>query len=207
MVVKIKSICPVSLQDASEWGIRTVPHWLPSTAYYFEAAKTFEVNALVLIAWGVVRSSRFTGKEYNDNKDIFALGGRYKTYRDSVMCGASELSKFESTEMLQEQEAVEKIYAEVIAFASGLPPVVEPPKPPPVPTKLPPKEEPKKPAPVPENPPPSAPTTNWKKDLKWIGGFASAILVVWSIVSLALPGWAAMAGKVILQLLSSFFGS
>jgi hypothetical protein len=175
--------------------------WPACSAYYFEAGKRWGVNPLLLAFWGAVRSKSFTSKEYCQNIDIYALGGRYASYSDALSVGASELAKFDDTNMLQEQKEVELLYAEFENFANKLPPAVEPPKPPSKPDP--------KPAPEPTKPEKSAPSapTNWKKNLSWIGGVASALLIVWSFVSMALPGWAAMLGKVILQLLANVFGS
>ena len=139
--------------------------------------------------------------------DIYALGGRYASYSDALNVGASELAKFDDTNKMKEQKEVELLYAEFENFFNKLPPVVEPPKPPSKPAPKPAEPPVFEPEPTkPEKPAPSAPT-NWKKNLSWIGGVASALLIVWSVVSMALPGWAAMLGKVILQLLANVFGS
>jgi hypothetical protein len=106
--------------------------------------------------------------------------------------------------MLAEQKEIEALYEEFERYVNGLTPVKEPPVPPKPPVE--PIPKPKKEEPLPKEPEKEAPPTNWKKNLSWIGGVASALLVVWSVVSLALPGWASTAGRIILQLLSSVFG-
>ena len=200
----VNSSVRASWSDLSNFGLNKYgSKWPACSAYYFEVGKQWSVNPVLLALWGAVRSNGFTSKEYSQNIDIYALGGRYTSFVDSIKTGAQELAKFETTAMLQEQVAVEKLYAEFENYFSGLAPVVEPP---PVPTPV--------PVPKPDDTPVDKSAsdvdkspTNWKKDLKWIGSFAGALLVVWSIVSLALPGWASTLGKVVLQLLSSFFGS
>jgi hypothetical protein len=206
MSIYIKSVSPVTAHNVSDYGLKNYKHWLPATAYYFEEAPKYKVNALILVAWAIVRSEKFTSKAYNENQDIFALGGHYQSYRDSISCGANELAKFESTGMMQEQEEVEKIYQAIVDWSNGTQPVIVPPKPP---------EPPKPPKPdyptQPEEPKPSEPEkpsggTSWKTSLGWLGGVASALLVVWGIVSLALPSWAGLAGKAVLQIIVSVFG-
>ena len=205
--MKINAPCRYSWADLSAFGLEKYgSKWPACSAYYFEAGKRWGVNPLLLAFWGAVRSKSFTSKEYCQNIDIYALGGRYASYSDALSVGASELAKFDDTNMLQEQKEVEKLYAEFENFVSKLPPVVTPPKlpsiPAPKPVEPPVLSQPDKP----EKKEPSTPT-NWKKSLSWIGGVASALLIVWSVVSMALPGWAAMLGKVILQLLANVFGS
>jgi hypothetical protein len=199
-MIQVNSQCPVRLQDVSEFGLKMYSHWLPATAYYFEAAKAYNVNALILVAWAIIRSEKFSSKAYNDNQDIYALGGRYKNYRDSIMCGASELAKFDTTEMLTEQEAVEAIYENVVKFAAGLPPPVEPP-PPPKPT------EPQKPVPVPtpSEPVPSTPSEpwNWKKIAAWVAGICTAAGVITMWTPTPLDDIIVKAIKVIADLLSN----
>ena len=203
----VNSSVRASWSDLSSFGLNKYgSKWPACSAYYFEVGKQWSVNPVLLALWGAVRSQGFTSKEYSQNIDIYALGGRYTSFVDAIKTGAQELAKFETTEMLQEQVAVEKLYAEFENYVSGLAPVVEPPKPP-KPQK--PPVEPQKPA-DPENPAgpetPSAPGS-WKKQLGWLGGTASTLLIVWGVVSMALPGWASTAGRVILQLIASFFGS
>ena len=206
--MKINVPCKYSWTDLSAFGLEKFgSKWPACSAYYFEAGKRWGVNPLLLAFWGAVRSAGYTSKVYCQNIDIYALGGRYASYSDALSVGASELAKFDETYMLQEQAEVEKLYAEFENFVSKLPPVVEPQKPPSKPAPKPVEPPVFEPEPTkPEKPAPSAPT-NWKKSLSWIGGVASALLIVWSVVSMALPGWAAMLGKVILQLLANVFGS
>jgi hypothetical protein len=109
--------------------------------------------------------------------------------------------------MLQEQKEVELLYAEFENFANKLPPVVTPPKLPSIPAPKPVEPPTVEPEPTKPEKPTTGTPTNWKKSLSWIGGVASALLIVWSVVSMALPGWASMLGKVILQLLANVFGS
>ena len=203
--MKINAPCKYSWASLSAFGLSKYGgKWPACSAYYFETGKRWGVNPLLLAFWGAVRSAGYTSKAYCQNMDIYALGGRYASYSDALNVGASELAKFDDTNKMKEQKEVELLYAEFENFFKKLPPVVEPPKPP------------SKPAPKPAEPPvfepeptkPEKPApTNWKKNLSWIGGVASALLIVWSFVSMALPGWAAMLGKVILQLLANVFGS
>ena len=197
--MKINAPCKYSWTDLSAFGLEKFgSKWPACSAYYFEAGKRWGVNPLLLAFWGAVRSKSFTSKEYCQNIDIYALGGRYASYSDALSVGASELAKFDDTNMLQEQKEVEKLYAEFENYFNKLPPVVEPPKPPkpPVPTKLPPKEV------EPEKSKPSAPM-NWKKIAAWVSGICTALGVVAVLTPTPLDDIVIKAIKVIADLFSN----
>lgn len=168
--MKINSPCRYSWADLSAFGLEKFgSKWPACSAYYFEAGKRCGVNPLLLAFWGAVRSKAFTSKEYCQNIDIYALGGRYASYSDALSVGASELAKFDDTNMLQEQKEVELLYAEFENFANKLPPVVTPPKLPSIPAPKPSQPSEKQSASTP---------TNWKKIAGWISGIASALTLV-----------------------------
>ena len=203
--MKINAPCSYTWASLSAFGLSKYgSKWLSCSAYYFEIAKKFKINPILLALWAVIRSDVFSSKEYHNNMDIYKLGGRYGSYYDAITTGASELAKLDNTSMLAEQKEIEALYEEFERYVNGLAPIKEPPAPPKPPVE--PIPKPKKEEPLPKEPEKDAPPTNWKKNLSWIGGLASALLVVWSVVSLALPGWASTAGRIILQLLSSVFG-
>jgi hypothetical protein len=156
----------------------------PTVSMAYEEAKAFNINGMLLVLWACIRSEGFTSKEYKENTDIFRLGGKYAKYRDAFACGASELAKFTSTEQLQEQEAVEKLWAEAWAWSEEQPPVVVPPKPPQKPVEPPKPSEPDTSIP-PNDEKPSEPENdkqkgswNFKKIAAWVAGIATALGVI-----------------------------
>jgi hypothetical protein len=201
--VAVNTKCDFIVTDVSEWGIKTFKHWLPAVGYFKDSGTRYKVNYLLLLCWALVRSENYTTKEYNDNKDVFRLGGRFNTYREAIDCGASELAKFTSSDMLQEQVAVEKLYKEATDFLTGLPPAVEPPPPPVVVTPPPPPVA----VPEPVEPPPVAgEPVPWRKSMAWIGGLASGLLAVWGLASMFLPGSVSTIGRMVLEALKALFG-
>jgi hypothetical protein len=169
------------------------PRYLPLIVYHQVAGDAYKVNWLLLHCWGVIRSDFGTSKVYNDNLDIFALGGRFATYRDAVNSGASEFKKFVDTKMVQEQNELESMYAACIEFCKKLPepnPVPPPPEPKPEPAPVP------KPTPRPE---PQPPKSNWK----WIKVLLPILITIATIGSLFLPGWAKTILDVIIKMLES----
>jgi hypothetical protein len=173
-------------------------------SYAYEIASKYGCNGTLLILWACVRSKGFTSKEYRENLDIFSLGGKYDTFRNSIATGASEFIKYTATDitfrnsiatgasefikytatdMLQEQEQIETLWTEAWAYhdkvISG---IVVPPPPPQKPT-----EPPKPPAEPAEPDAPAKPSEPWnvKKIAAWLAGICSAL----GFVTALIPGF------------------
>jgi hypothetical protein len=170
----------------------------------YEAARAYKCNGTLLILWACVRSQGFTSKEYRENIDIFALGGKYLTYRNSIATGASEFIKYTATDMLQEQEQIEALWTEAWAYYDKIKgDIVTPPPPLQKPTEPPPPAKPSEPV---EPSEPSAPSEPWnlKKIAAWVAGIATALGVITPWIPGVYDDIIVKAIKILADLIGSF---
>ncbi len=145
----------------------------PPCSYFIQECKPFGVNWVLAYLWCGIRTQYWSARCWIDNSDAGNMGGNYMSIRESVRVACTEFDKFVSTDMLIEQQQIEKDYSECAAFAKNenpqsQDPVIDPPKPkplPPLPEPMPPENEPL--------PKPSTPV-KWGK---WISIIAPIVLL------------------------------
>jgi hypothetical protein len=105
----------------------------PPCTYFIQECKSYGVNWVLCFLWAGIRTQFWSAKCWTQNNDCCNLGGNYQSIRESVRDCCKEFDKFIETDMLIEQQQIEKDYAECAAFArgenpSGSDPIVTPPK-------------------------------------------------------------------------------
>lgn len=167
---------------------------------------------IALLLWCAVRTKFFTSKAWTDDLDPGALGEKNQTIRQGVQKAAKEFSKFDDSQMLDEEEAMIKEYWALLEFAqkdnpNAEEPITEPVKPKPIPIPVPPpvQPEPVEPEKPEAKPEPQPVPGSWKTKFAWIGGVASVLSASYYIWSLFVPAPVAGIIKVVLLFLKEFF--
>jgi hypothetical protein len=168
----------------------------PPCTYFEQESKPFAINWVLCYLWAGLRTDWFTARCYYDNNDVSNLGGNYQTIRESVRVTCTEFNKFVSTDMINEQDELEKYYEACKAFAkgenpSGSDPIVTPPKPTPMPKPTEP-ELPKEPLPIPDKTP-----VKWGK---WLSILAPIVLLASNFLPPPFNGIARLVVEVLKKL-------
>lgn len=126
----------------------------PPCTYFVQECKPYGVNWVLCFLWAGIRTQFWSARCWIERNDCCNLGGNYQSIRESVRDCAKEFDKFTSTDMLIEQQQIEKDYSECMAFAKNenpqsKDPVIDPPKPTPLPDPKPEPDTLPKPDPVP----------------------------------------------------------
>ncbi|UOF77061.1 procyclic acidic repetitive protein (parP) [Caudoviricetes sp.] len=189
------------MQSPANEGIISIAQMQQESEYY-------NINFLLFYCWCYVRTKNFRDPCMK-NWDYGNIGGRYETSRAGIKAALGELDKYESTLMMAEQEAVEKLYKQIDDFCNGIiytppKPPPEPPKPEPIPEPTP-KPEPKpEPTPEPEpTPKPDVPSKSWKDKFKWIGKIAGILAGILGVISMFIPGVPSIVWETIKMILKS----
>lgn len=180
-------------------------HYSAFTSYMVEESKPHNLNYILLISLSAIRTALWTSYEYKANSDMFGLGGRFLTYRDSIRAGADELARYEDTSLIPEEEEILKMYKSCIDACLKL---SEPTIPPEHPKPKPEEPKPKPEEPKPEEPKPEEPSKpgDWKKGLGFLGTIASILLSVWGIISIWIPSPVSGIVKIVLEAIKNIFG-
>lgn len=190
-----------------EWTFNTTEkEGLISIHQVFEEASKVKYNWLLFFAWIYARTSGFTTKGMRD-WDYGNFGGKFKTSRDGIKDALSEFVKYDNTEQMNEGTLTVLIYDRVEAFCRGVVydeptplPIPPPaPKPEPIPEPIPVPQPAPQPIPGPSIPTPSEPEKPPQKPSKpfsWAKIILPILVVVLTVGSYFVPGWA----KVILDM-------
>lgn len=118
--MKIKEKAPefVNATKVYEWNESTQYREQVFPDEFEEIGKKY-CNWLLFYCWCYVRTQGFTNKAMK-NWDVGNYGGKYKNLRDGIADALSEFIKFNDTEEIQEQKAIEKIYQEIVFFCQGI---------------------------------------------------------------------------------------